>query len=104
MKLFNKEHHVLLDNQALGYTDESGEALQLPMVNAVDYIDMLKPYCRMLELMIAQERIHALSAVLENLLHKEHTSRQLDQDDDHELTEEQDQALQLSHYFIKQAL
>ena len=104
LQLFNIERSKILDNQPLSYTNESGETSQLPMVNAVDYIDMLKPYCRMLELMIAQERIHALSSVLENLLQKDHSSRQLDQEDDHELTEEQDNALELSHYLIKQAL
>ena len=104
LQLFNNAHNKTLDNQPLSYTDESGKIFQLPMVNAIDYIDMLKPYCRMLELIIAQERIHALSAVLETLLQKEHSAKQLDQEDDHELTEEQNNALELSHYLIKQAL
>ncbi len=104
LHLLNIERSKILDTQPLSYLDESGEISQLPLVNAVDYVDMLKPYCRMLELIITQERIHALSAVLENLLQKDHSSKRLDQEDDHELTEEQDNALELSHYLIKQAL
>jgi hypothetical protein len=101
--LFNIEHNKIQNDKPLGYTDETGNTSQLPLVNAVDYIDMLKPYCRMLELIIAQERIHALSAVLENMLQKAPSTTQFDHDD-HDLTEEQDSALQLSHYFVKQAL
>jgi len=104
LQLFNIERNKILDIQPLSYTDESGETSQLPMINAVDYIDMLKPYCRMLELIITQERIHALSSVLENMLYKDHSVKRLDQEDDHELTDEQNNALELSHYLVKQAL
>ena len=95
----------IVNDQALSFTNDSGSIEQLPLANAVEYIDMLKPYCRMLEMVIAQERIHALSAVLESLLHKDQATKQLDSDEeDHELTEEQNNALELSHYLIKQAL
>jgi len=52
-------------------------------------------------MIIAQERIHALSAVLETLLSKENTAII---ERDNELTEEQSNALELSQYLIRQAL
>lgn len=77
---------------------------QLPLVHAVEYLDQLKPYLRMLELAIVQERIHALSSVLETLLQKQ-TSHNFDNmPEDAELTEDQENALELSHYLVKQAL
>ena len=91
-------------DKALSYKSELGEIEQLPLAHSIDFIDMLKPYCRMLELVIAQERIHALSAVLETLLHKDQESRQLHQEEDVDLTDDQNNAIELSHYLIKQAL
>jgi len=85
---------------ALLYTNEAGEQQQLKLVEAVDYIDMIKPYCRMLETIIAHQRIHALSAVLETLLSKETAMTE----QENELTEEQSNALELSQYLIRQAL
>ncbi|MCW9013725.1 MAG: hypothetical protein OQL06_08070 [Gammaproteobacteria bacterium] len=96
----------ILDNQPLAYKTSETEELQLPLVHSIEYIDLLKPFCRMLELVIAQERIHALSAVLETLLQKDHSrpTHHLDQEDDNDLTDEQNHALELSHYLVKQAL
>ncbi len=76
----------------------------LPLGKAIDYLDRLKPYSRILELVIAQERIHALSSILEALLQKQTLSSATGREEDHELTEEQYNALELSHYLIKQAL
>ena len=90
------------EEQALTYSDSNGESHSLMLLEAVNYIDMIKPYNRMLEMVIAQERIHALSAVLETLLSKEHEKQQ--SDEDHELTEEESSALELSQYLIRQAL
>jgi len=100
----NQHRPQIIADKALCYQTESGETAQLPLAQSIDFIDMLKPYCRMLELVIAQERIHALSAVLETLLQKDQHSVQLHQEDDTDLTDEQSNALQLSHYLIKQAL
>jgi len=88
----------------LCYKSEQDGISQLPLVNAVEYLDQLKPYLRMLELVIAQERIHALSSVLETLLQKQpaHNFENISQDS--ELTEDQQNALELSHYLVKQAL
>jgi hypothetical protein len=55
----------------------------------------------MLEMIIAQERIHALSAVLETMLSKESLALT---EKDNELTEEQSNAIELSQYLIRQAL
>ena len=88
------------DIQALYYTLDSGEQRNLKLHDAVHFIDLIKPYCRMLEMIIAHERIHALSAVLETLLSKEQTHHQ----EETELTGEQSDALELSQYLIKQAL
>ena len=75
---------------------------ELPLLEAPLFVDALKPYSRMIELIIAQERIHALSAVLENLLNREYkTDAPVE---DCELTDEQTGALALSHYLVKQAL
>ena len=106
LELIKTIHLNIMAGRSLSYLDEDSIEKQLPLLKAIDYIDLLKPYSRMLELVIAQERIHALSAVLETLLHKEHSStvHNLDQEDDHHLTEEQNKALELSHYLIKQAL
>ena len=100
------DHHISATNidKALAYISDTGETIALSLIKAVDYIDQLKPYSRMLELVIAQQRIHALSAVLETLLHNEERSPRFEQDDGHELTEEQHNALELSHYLVKQAL
>ncbi len=88
-------------NMALFYTSENKEYRSLKLLDAVHFIDMIKPYCRMLEMIIAQERIHALSAVLETLLNKENTALT---ETDNELTEEQSNAIELSQYLIRQAL
>ncbi len=87
--------------RALFYTSNNSQLCSLKLLDAVLYIDLIKPYCRMLEMVIAQERIHALSAVLETLLSKE-SSATVQQDD--ELTYEQSNALELSQYLIRQAL
>lgn len=89
------------DKRALYYTAENGETQSLKLLEAVNYIDMIKPYCRMLETIIAQERIHALSAVLETLLRQD--SKPISEEDN-ELTDEQSNALELSTYLIRQAL
>lgn len=100
----NQRRPEICQEQTLSYKSESDKITQLPLMNSIEYIDMLKPYCRMLELVIAQERIHALSAVLETLLHKDQESKQLYQEEDADLTDDQNNALELSHYLIKQAL
>ena len=87
---------------ALTYTNNVGDKTSLKLLDAVQFIDLLKPYSRMLEMVTAQERIHALSAVLETLLSKEQASQV--SNDDLELTNEQSNALQLSQYLIRQAL
>ena len=102
--ILNQSRPEIYENQTLSYKSADNKIVQLPLVHSVDFIDMLKPYCRMLELLIAQERIHALSSVLETLLHKDQDSRQFHQEEDAELTDEQNNAIELSHYFIKQAL
>jgi|GEM_PF-1900636 len=94
---------VIDDSSTLGFTF-NGRSMQLMLVQAVDVIDQLKPFIRMLELVTAQQRIHALSAVLETLLHREPEMLNLQSDEDYELTDEQQRALGLSHYLIKQAL
>jgi len=96
--------YQVVDNEALSYINEQKPITRLVLCRAIEYVDQLKPYSRMLELVIAQERIHALSAVLETLLQKETAPSQLSHEEDHELTEEQHNALELSHYLIKQAL
>lgn len=88
----------------LGYITGLDESESLILIKAVDYVEALKPYGRMLELVIAQQRIHALSAVLETLLFKEQTTTNIDMLADYELTEEQANALELSRYLIKQAM
>jgi len=89
------------DILALFYTSEKNEHRSLKLLNSVHYIDLIKPYCRMLEMIIAQERIHALSAVLETMLSKDNTALS---ENDNELTEEQSDAIELSQYLIRQAL
>jgi len=88
-------------NHALFYTSDKNEHRSLKLLDAVHFVDLIKPYCRMLEMIIAQERIHALSAVLETLLNKENTAMI---EKDNELTDEQSSALELSQYLIRQAL
>ncbi len=88
-------------NLALYYTSEKNEYRSLKLLDAVHFIEQIKPYCRMLEMIIAQERIHALSAVLETMLSKENT---IIEEKDNELTEEQSNAIELSQYLIRQAL
>ncbi len=89
------------DILALFYTSENNEHRSLKLLDSVHFIDLIKPYCRMLEMIIAQERIHALSAVLETMLSKD--SMELTEKDN-ELTEEQSNAIELSQYLIRQAL
>ena len=86
---------------ALYYTSDKNEQCSLKLLDSVHFIDLIKPYCRMLEMIIAQERIHALSAVLETMLNKESLSLT---EKDSELTEEQSNAIELSQYLIRQAL
>jgi len=86
---------------ALYYTSDKNEPCSLKLLDSVHFIDLIKPYCRMLEMIIAQERIHALSAVLETMLSKESLSLK---EKDNELTEEQSNAIELSQYLIRQAL
>lgn len=102
--LINQNRPKIHQEKVLSYKLASGDITQLPLANSVEYIDMLKPYCRMMELAIAQERIHALSAVLETLLHKDQESKLFHQEEDIDLTDDQNSALELSHYLIKQAL
>ena len=104
LELFNLSRFKIVQDKTLCYLNEEGEEDQLALARAIDYIDLLKPYSRMLELVIAQERIHSLSAVLETLLHKDVSAVLSNQQTDHELTDEQNDALALSHYLIKQAL
>lgn len=89
------------DNYALHFTTRDGDYYSLKLLDAVLYLDLLKPFSRMLEMVTAQERIHALSAVLEGLLNREHGTVS---HNDAELTEEQSNALELSQYLIRQAL
>ena len=100
----NQNQKQIINDIALCYLNESNEPDQLALIHSIDFIDMLKPYCRMLELLIAQERIVALSAVLETMLHKDPSSRKPDHEEDVDLTDEQNNALELSHYLVKQAL
>jgi len=86
---------------ALFYTSEKNEHRSLKLLDSVHFIDLIKPYCRMLEMIIAQERIHALSAILETMLSKESLSLT---EKDSELTQEQSNAIELSQYLIRQAL
>ena len=104
MDALSKQSYQVLSDDALSYVVDNGQTVHLILCRAIDYIDQIKPYSRMLELVIAQERIHALSAVLESLLHKESTPSNLAHEEDHDLTEEQHNALELSHYLMKQAL
>jgi len=100
----NKENFQCSEELALSYTNNSGQNTSLKLLDAVHYIDSLKPYSRMLEMVTAQERIHALSAVLETLLSKEQATKADFEDSDSELTTEQSGALELSQYLIRQAL
>ncbi len=90
----------LLDTQAQLHNNNSQD---LPLLEAPIFVDALKPFSRMVELVTAQERIHALSAVLENLLSREFNNHH-ETLDDCELTDEQSSALALSHFLVKQAL
>lgn len=101
---FKQNHLRVHEHSVLDYCMADGTVKTLPLAQALEYLDMLKPFSRMLELVTAQERIHALSAVLETLLNKEYASSSLEHEDDHELTVEQHNALELSNYLIKQAL
>jgi len=98
----NAENHLCSKKLALSYTNDSEQNFSLRLLDAVHYIDLLKPYSRMLEMVTAQERIHALSAVLETLLNKEQAQKA--DYEDVELTSEQSGALQLSQYLLRQAL
>ena len=101
LEKFHPADYQCDDMHALFYTSDNNEHRSLKLLNAVHYVDLIKPYCRMLEMVIAQERIHALSAVLETLLSKENATAS---QQDYELTEEQSNALELSQYLIRQAL
>jgi len=93
-----------IHEQALSHVNADGQNTSLKLVDAIELIDLLKPYSRMLEMVTAQERIHALSAVLETLLSREHSTKQESEEEVSELTNEQSNALQLSQYLIRQAL
>lgn len=99
-----KTSSLMPDDQALTFMAENGENTQLALKDCIQFIDALKPYSRMLELVIAQERIHALSAVLETLLHTPPSADHIKIHEESDLATEQQEALELSHYFIKQAL
>ena len=101
--LESREYHIQ-KTLPLCYKTEQDGISQLSLVNSIEYLDQLKPYLRMLELMITQERIHALSSVLETLLQKQPAPNYDNMSADSELTEEQQNALELSHYLVKQAL
>lgn len=98
---FNPANYQCDKSLALFYTSDKGEHRSLKLLDTVHFIDLIKPYCRMLETIIAHERIHALSAVLETLLSKESTPVT---EEESYLTEEQSNALELSQYLIRQAL
>lgn len=87
--------------EALSYMSK-GVSHQLKLKDAVVYLDLLKPYSRMLEIVTSQERIHALSAILEGLLSRDPIYQ--GNLADSELTDEQYNALQLSQYLMRQAL
>lgn len=87
---------------ALHYTLNDSQYYSLKLQDAVLYLDLMKPYSRMLEMVTAQERIHALSAVLETLLSKD--QHHVEHTPETELTDEQSSALELSQYLIRQAL
>ncbi|VAW70271.1 hypothetical protein MNBD_GAMMA09-1609 [hydrothermal vent metagenome] len=97
---FHPAEYQCHSTHALAYISDNGENRKLKLLDAAHYIDQIKPYCRMLEMIVAHERIHALSAVLENLLSRD--TKILDEEN--ELTEEQSNALELSQYLIRQAL
>jgi hypothetical protein len=98
-RMTNSEQREELEFHHLDFEND-----QLPLYQTIDYLDKLKPYSRILELVVAQERIHALSSVLETLLYKRTMASAAAREEDHELTQEQYNALELSHYLIKQAL
>ncbi|VAW72078.1 hypothetical protein MNBD_GAMMA10-2326 [hydrothermal vent metagenome] len=85
---------------ALVYTDERAEQHSLKLLQAAQYLDAIKPCYRLLEMISAHERIHAISAVLENIISQDNEIS----DDEIDLTEEQSNALELSQYLIHQAL
>ena len=87
--------------QALSYTTDEGEHRTLKLLDTLQFIDLIKPYCRMLEMIIAEERIQALSAVIDTLMHKQGSEII---ESDNELTDEQLGALELSPYLMKQAM
>ena len=98
---FQPDSDLCDNSRALTYLHH-GETRQLSLLAATQQIDLIKPYSRMLDMVTAHERIHALSAVLETLLSKQ--QQQSDEVVDSELTREQSDALQLSQYMIRQAL
>ncbi|HED35680.1 MAG TPA: hypothetical protein ENJ08_15915 [Gammaproteobacteria bacterium] len=89
---------------ALVYTDENGEFHSLKLLEAPRHIDAIKPYYRMLETITAHERIHALSAVLENMLSRDTTVIEDDSGLNDEPGDEHANATGLSQYLIRQAL
>jgi len=102
-KLLELDHETFHcdPNHALHYKLDEQHYYSLKLHDAILYLDLLKPYSRMLEMITAQERIHALSAVLENLLN---SNQGRPNEVDTELTDEQSSALELSQYLIHQAL
>ncbi len=94
-------HFQCDNNRALSYITETGDIRSLRLLDTLQFIDMVKPYCRMLEMIIAQERIHALSAVIDILMNKQDNSII---ENANELTEEQSDALEMPHYLMKQAM
>ncbi|MCW8957018.1 MAG: hypothetical protein OQL09_09050 [Gammaproteobacteria bacterium] len=104
LELLKNREYQIQKALPLCYKSEQDGISQLPLVNAIEYLDQLKPYLRILELIITQERIHALSAVLETMLQKQPPPSYENMAVDSELTEDQQNALELSHYLVKQAL
>ncbi|VAW56375.1 hypothetical protein MNBD_GAMMA07-574 [hydrothermal vent metagenome] len=88
-------------NKALCYISNENDLCCFKLLDTLQFIDLIKPYCRMLEMIIAEERIHALSAVIDTLMNKQDATII---ERDNELTEEQYGALELSHYLMKQAM
>lgn len=79
----------------LMYTLNGGQAQRLALFEAVHFIESIKPYCRILESITTQERIHALSAVLESILSKTASAETIT-GNNNTLTEEKAHAVALS--------
>ncbi len=58
------------DKQTLFYDLADGSRGYLKLLDAVHFIELIKPYFRILENITTQKRIHALSSILETVLSK----------------------------------